>query len=366
MKHIKNTQPKITKALSILFIVALMASCASTPQMDPRITALDNQLSDLMSNSDLAARGGDELKRAQRSLNYLKAEFDDMDDEDLDYSIYATDRLIELARYSAEARWFDDRREMLAEEQSKLVLQSRTLEADLATQRANRANASADAAQAQRELAMREAESARMMRDEALMAAQNAQEQKQLALAARAEAERLKAEAEAAATSAMSEAEKAKIRAAAEAAKAEAAIAEAAAAKAAMEQLESELTELKAKQTDRGLVITLGDVLFEFNKADLKDGAARNLAPLVKALKSDVEQAVIVEGHTDNIGSKSYNLSLSEKRADSVKSYLVSQGISGARISTEGLGFEFPVASNNTDEGRQQNRRVEIILPQDE
>lgn len=364
MKNINKTQ--MGKILSILFIAALMASCASTPKMDPRITALDNQLSDLMSNTELAARGGDELKRAQRSLNYLKSEFNDMDDEDLDYSIYATNRLIELANYTAQAQWFDDRREMMVEEQSQLILEARTLEADMATQRALAANASADAAKAQRELAMNEADAARTMRDEALMAAKNAQEQKQLALAARAEAEELKAQAEAAASSAMSEAEKAKIMAAAEAAKAEAAIAEAAAARAAMQQLESELTELKAKQTDRGLVITLGDVLFEFNKAELKNGAARNLAPLVKALKADVEQAVIVEGHTDNIGSKSYNLSLSEKRADSVKAYLVSQGINGARISTEGLGFDFPVATNSSNEGRQQNRRVEIILPQDE
>ncbi|TDR22520.1 OmpA family protein [Marinicella litoralis] len=359
MKHLSRT-------VSIVVICVLMAACASTPKMDPRVTALENQLSDLMSNSELASRGGDELKNAQRAMNQLKANFDDMDDEDLTYAVYATDRLIELAKYTAQARWFDDRREMLVEEQSKLVLEARTLEADLATARAMKANASAEAAQEQKAMALKEAEAARMMRDEALMAAQFAEEQKQLALDARAEAEALKAQAEAAATSALSEAEKAKLMAAAEAAKAEAAIAEAAAAKAAMQQLETELTELKAKQTDRGLVITLGDVLFEFNQADLVNGAARNLDPLVKALNKDMDQKVIVEGHTDNIGSQAYNLSLSEKRANSVKAYLVSQGIDGNRISTQGLGFEFPVANNQTNEGRQQNRRVEIILPQDE
>jgi outer membrane protein OmpA-like peptidoglycan-associated protein len=267
----------------------------------------------------------------------------------------------------------------LVNEQSKLVLESRTLEADLAQQRANEANASAAAAEAMKLAALEEANAAnasaaeaealklaaleeanaaKLLRDEAL-------EQKQLAVSAKAEAELLKAEAEAAANSAMSEAEKAKIFAAAETAKAEAAIAEANAAKAAMQQLENELSELKAKQTERGLVITLGDVLFEFNKAELKEGAARNLAPLVKALTTDIEQTVIVEGHTDNIGSKDYNVSLSEKRAESVKAYLVGQGIDGARISTDGLGFDYPVASNDTNEGRQQNRRVEIILPQE-
>ncbi len=359
MKH-------VSRMLVVVSLVALLASCASTPKMDPRVTALENQLSDLMSNTELASRGGDELKRAQQAVNQISSGFKDMDEEDLDYAVYATDRLIELAQYTAQARWYDDKREMLVEEQSKLVLEARTLEADLATQRAKEANASAEAAQLQREMALKEAEAARMMRDEALATAQFAEEQKQMALAARTEAEALKAEAEAAATSAMSEAEKAKLMAAAEAAKAEAAIAEAAAAKAAMQQLENELSELKAKQTDRGLVITLGDVLFEFNQAELKDGAARNLNPLVKALNADLEQAVIVEGHTDNIGSQAYNLSLSEQRAESVKAYLVSQGIDGSRVETAGLGFEFPVASNQTNEGRQQNRRVEIILPQED
>ncbi len=354
------------KHTAVLIMFTLLLACASAPKMDSRVNALENQLNDLMSNSQLANRGGDELKNAQKAVNQVRNDFADMNAKDLDYAIYATDRLIELAKYSAEARWYDDRRQGLVDEQSQLVLESRTLETDLATRRAEAANASAEFANAQREMALQEAEAARMVRDEAIQAAQYAEQQKQTAIVARAEAEALKTEAEAAASSAMSEAEKAKLMAQAEAAKAEAAIAEAEAAKAAMKQLESELTDLKAKQTDRGLVITLGDVLFEFNQADLIAGATRNLAPLVKALESDPEQTVIVEGHTDNIGSKGYNLSLSEKRAESVKAYLTSQGIDGSRISTEGLGFEFPVATNNSNEGRQQNRRVEIILPQTE
>ena len=151
MKHLST--PQLSKILSVLFICALLASCASTPKSDPRVTALENQFSDLMSNTELANRGGGELKRAQQALNQLKSDFADMDEEDLDYAIYATDRLIELAQYTAQARWFDDRREMLVEEQSKLVLEARTLEADLATQRAMQANASAEAAQSQREMA---------------------------------------------------------------------------------------------------------------------------------------------------------------------------------------------------------------------
>jgi OOP family OmpA-OmpF porin len=124
------------------------------------------------------------------------------------------------------------------------------------------------------------------------------------------------------------------------------------------------LTELKTKRTDRGLVITLGDVLFEFNQSDLVPGAARNLDPLVTALQENPEQNIEIEGHTDNIGSESYNIDLSKRRAESVKDYLLKHDIAAERVSTEGLGFAYPVASNNTEAGRQQNRRVEIILPQ--
>src|SRR5690606_11192755 len=147
----------------------------------------------------------------------------------------------------------------LANEQSRLVLESRTLEADLAQQRAERAKSSAMMAEQQRAQAMAEAQEAQQMRDAAMKA--------------KAEAEALKAQAQAAAESAISEAEKARMMAEAEAARAEAAQAEAAAAKAAMNSLQNQLSELQAKQTERGLVITLGDVLFEFNKSDLKSGS---------------------------------------------------------------------------------------------
>ncbi|MCX7544902.1 OmpA family protein [Marinicella gelatinilytica] len=338
----KQSLNQILKFSLMLSLVALLASCASTPEPDPRVAALKNQLNDLMANPELASRGGEELNRAQDALKTVQNRPKKMDDEAYEYAIYATDRLIELAKYSAEGRYYNDQRRDLAEEQSRLVLESRTLEADLAQQRAERAKSSAMMAEQQRAQALAEAQEAQQMRDAAIQA--------------KAEADRLKKEAQAAAQSAMSEAEQAKLRA-------EAAQAEAAAAKAAMNSLQNQLSELQAKQTERGLVITLGDVLFEFNKSDLKPGSARNLEPLVKALKDNPNQQVIVEGHTDNVGSRAVNQKLSEERAKSVKSYLVNQGLNGDRIQTKGLGFDFPVASNDDASGRQRNRRVEIILP---
>lgn len=354
MKH--NKQHIIRFSLVIL-AMALLASCASTPEPDPRVDTLQNRLTDILANPELASRGGEELNRAQKAMKTIQNRPDGMNDQAYEYAIYATDRLIELAKYSAEARYYQDQREELSEEQSQLVLEARTLEAEMAEDRAQQARQSAEMAQQQRARALAEARDAQQVRDAALQARAEAE-------AARTEAERLKAQAQQAAESAMSEAEKARAQAQAEAARAEAAQAEAAAAKAAMNNLQNQLSELQARQTDRGLVITLGDVLFEFNKSDLKAGAARNLQPLVKALQNNPEQQVIVEGHTDNVGSEAYNLKLSEQRAQSVKDHLTGEGIDGDRIDIEGLGFEFPVAGNDTAAGRQQNRRVEIVLPE--
>jgi OmpA-OmpF porin, OOP family len=127
-------------------------------------------------------------------------------------------------------------------------------------------------------------------------------------------------------------------------------------------RLEQELAALKAQQTDRGLVLTLSDVLFEFNRADLKPGAMRTLYPLVTFLKENPTRTVSIEGHTDSIGSQSYNLELSELRADAVRHFLMAQGIDAGRITTVGYGKAYPVASNDTEAGRQQNRRVEVVM----
>jgi OOP family OmpA-OmpF porin len=133
-------------------------------------------------------------------------------------------------------------------------------------------------------------------------------------------------------------------------------------AKARAQELEQELAELKAKRTDRGFVITLGDVLFEYNQARLKPGAQQNLYRLVSFLKQRPEQNVLIEGHADSSGSESYNLGLSQRRAQAVQNFLVMNGFSPERINARGYGEAYPVASNGTAAGRQQNRRVEIVF----
>lgn len=137
-----------------------------------------------------------------------------------------------------------------------------------------------------------------------------------------------------------------------------------AAAQAALQadDLQRQIDALQARATERGLVLTLGDVLFTSGRADLKTGAEVNLDRLVAFLEQNPERGVLIEGHTDNVGSDDANLGLSQRRADSVSSYLVRRGIAPRRINASGKGEHQPVADNGSEGGRQQNRRVEVII----
>lgn len=125
---------------------------------------------------------------------------------------------------------------------------------------------------------------------------------------------------------------------------------------------EQQLKELNAKKTDRGLVITLGDVLFGSNKSELKSGGTNTVIKLADFLNQYPKHRVLIEGYTDSTGSDARNQTLSEHRANAVRTQLIKQGIAGSRIVTRGYGKQFPVADNNSSANRQLNRRVEIIL----
>lgn len=144
-----------------------------------------------------------------------------------------------------------------------------------------------------------------------------------------------------------------------------AAKAQAAAADAARQQTEDmqrQLAELQAKQTDRGMVLTLGDVLFDTGKATLKPGADSVMERVATFMEKNPDTKVLIEGHTDSRGSDEYNQELSKRRAAAVEEALASRGIERGRVEAVGKGEGFPVASNDTDAGRQQNRRVEIVF----
>ena len=126
--------------------------------------------------------------------------------------------------------------------------------------------------------------------------------------------------------------------------------------------LRSELEALQAVDTDRGMVITLGDVLFSTGKADLQPGAMSTIERLALFMAEYPAKTVLIEGYTDDVGSENFNLGLSDRRAASVRNALLAAGVSPLRISTIGYGEARPIASNSTPEGRQMNRRVEIVI----
>ena len=124
--------------------------------------------------------------------------------------------------------------------------------------------------------------------------------------------------------------------------------------------LVSEITNLR--ETSRGLVISLSDILFESGKATLKPGAAQNVGRIAGILNQYPDYQIVVEGHADSRGGDAFNQTLSENRARAVYSALVSAGIPTTRISSQGFGETQPIGDNNTPEGRQQNRRVEVVV----
>jgi outer membrane protein OmpA-like peptidoglycan-associated protein len=236
-------------------------------------------------------------------------------------------------------------------EQARAQLDAQSREIAVRAQEAEQARASAEArareveqARATAEMRAREVEQARATAE---------------ARAREVEQARLQAEAEArAATQAQQQAEQARQQA-------EQARLQAEAARVQTEVLTRELADLKARQTERGLELTMGDVLFAFGKADLAPGSQRSLAKLAEFLQKHQKRAVIIEGHTDSTGPEDLNMTLSQQRADAVKSVLVDSGVAGTRIVTRGYGFQYPVAPNDTAVGRQQNRRVELIVLDD-
>jgi len=142
----------------------------------------------------------------------------------------------------------------------------------------------------------------------------------------------------------------------------DAALASAAVAAKEADELQRQIDVLQAEATDRGLVLTLGDVLFGTGRSDLTSGGTNTLDKLVVFLNNYPDRNVVIEGHTDDVGSHEMNQTLSQHRADSVKFYLVQQGIRHKRLAASGMGETQPIADNQSPSGRQQNRRVEVII----
>jgi outer membrane protein OmpA-like peptidoglycan-associated protein len=277
----------------------LLVACAAAPVRPDGADAARARLTQLQNNPELATRAPVSMKDAEVAVRI--AEQPQTDVEIGKYNVYMADRKVDIAVAQAETALAVDQRVGLAHEQEKARLDARTREADLANSKL--ANARDVIANQKNQAA-----------DAAALAAQQA--------------------------------------------------ADAAALQAAQQnaEMQRQLDEMHAKMTDRGAVLTLGDVLFATGRADLKVGATNNLDRLVVFLTSYPNRTVVIEGYTDNIGGDEYNMALSQRRSDSVKAYLTGQGIGSERLTSTGKGLSNPIAGNGSAEGRQQNRRVEVII----
>lgn len=141
---------------------------------------------------------------------------------------------------------------------------------------------------------------------------------------------------------------------------------QASAAMATAADAKQQLADLQAKQTDRGMLVTLGDVLFETNRAEVKPGAQASLRKLADFLQKNPSRQILIEGHTDSMGSASANNILSRRRADAVDNALIAMGMASQRASAVGYGEDFPVADNITDTNRALNRRVEVYIAEND
>jgi outer membrane protein OmpA-like peptidoglycan-associated protein len=296
---------------------------------------------------------------------------------------YLAEKKTRVAVTTADGKVSERNIDKLNVENAELIAKKRTLEAEGARRETGMAMSETERARRETGMAMSETERARRetgvamseterARRETGMATSEAERARRETGMATSEAERAKREAGVA----MSEAEAARMAAAADAERAaianreaeqaksaaEADAAKAAVAKAEADQLMKELSELKAQQTERGIVLTIGDVLFATGKANLSPDANKSAAKLAEFLRKYQKRDVLIEGHTDSVGKDDYNLTLSQNRADSVKGKLVGGGIEAGRITTVGYGKKFPLASNDTKAGKAQNRRVEVII----
>lgn len=299
------------KIAALTIATLLAAACATTPSSPPGSSEVRAKLSALQADPNLAPHARAEIREAEEAVRIAEQPMSRSTDPDLAaHRVYLADHKVEIAMARATTRYAESQRKVLGEERERARLAARTREADRAHADAQLARGEAGRAQADAQLARDEADRSR--RD-------------------------------------------------AEAARAAGTQSEAAAARRAAE-MQRQIELLEAEITSRGVVLTLGDVLFATASAQLQGGAHANLDKLVNFLNQYPDQRVHVEGHTDNVGAPEYNRDLSQRRADSVRHFLTQQGIASGRITTAGLGMDRPVASNASANGRQMNRRVEIII----
>jgi outer membrane protein OmpA-like peptidoglycan-associated protein len=369
-----NTLSSRHTLIAAAVAAVLLSACASVPVEPDGAASLRNRLTQLQADPQLGSRAP--LAMEQANIAVTAAEKPQADQALSNHLQFIADRKISIARAEAQSQLAVDQRKGLAAQREAMRLQARTREADAANYRANQAQANAydqrqvaDAANSRAAMAQANASDQAQQTDaannRAAMAQANASDQAQQTDAANSRAAMAQANASDQARqteAANSRAAMAQANASDQEMQANAARSATADAKRQADDLQHQIKDMQARVTDRGLVLTLGDVLFASGAANLNSAGNGHLDKLAIFLNRYGDRTALIEGHTDNVGGEDYNLGLSQRRAEAVKSYLVGQGIHSTRLSASGMGKGSPVADNGSATGRQQNRRVEVII----
>lgn len=298
----------ISRSLPMTVIaLAIMAGCSTTPTPNARLDEARSSYRMAQEDPQTRDMAGAEMRQAGDALNKANDAWTRKESPaEVDHLAYLAKQKVLVAQETARQKTAELAVTQADAERDKLRLEARTNEADAALRSAAASQRQSEASQRQAANAQRQAATSQSQADAARQQAEDAQ--------------------------------------------------------ARSSQLETQLRDLNAKKTDRGLVITLGDVLFDTNQAQLKSGSLRSVEKLGIFLKQYPQRRALVEGFTDSVGSEGTNQDLSARRADAVRAALVNLGVSGDRIATQGYGEAYPVAGNDSAGGRQMNRRVEIVL----
>lgn len=314
---------------------ATLVGCATPP---PPPGVLDNLRADLAAleeNTELAELAPQALADARSAVRRAAAE--GLAEEERAQRVWLARKQLEIARAEGFAERARREIDQADRRRNELLLRASRLEAQQARRAAENALLNSVATQEEMERARAMASRSDQQRDEAtqeaLEAREEAEQARRLAEAQSAEMELARREAELASQQARS--------------------------------LQRRLEYMEYRQTDRGVVVTLGDVLFAVGETELLPSAEQNLDDVIDLLESEPDKDIRIEGHTDSTGPAALNLRLSEERARAVRDALVELGIDASRLNAVGMGEDFPIATNTTEEGRARNRRVDVIVLND-
>lgn len=289
-----------TSTLTAITLTVALGACSSMPERNSDLDRAQGRFNVAQRDNQVATLAPDELSQASDAMNKARAAFDNRSPKStIDHLSYLAAQRVIIAQETASIRASQAITAGAGAERDKMRLSQRTAEVDRARQ----------------QLAVSEQQSANKSAE--LLQADAATQREQ----ARAQSSNARANA-----------------------------------------LELQLQQLNAKNTERGLIVTLGDVLFDSGQARLRPEAAGHMMQLAQAFQRNTDLKASIEGYTDSVGSTTANLDLSDRRARAVRTMLTNLGVRPDQLSSQGLGENNPVGSNETSAGRQMNRRVEIVF----